>query len=171
MNIHQKLRLHTIGRWGMVNTTRPQSVAEHSLNVAVIAEELRERLNIEPEFKLHIRWYAVEHDMMEVLTGDIPSPTKMGQGLKWAPFVESLDKEEYNNIHSVSPLVRHVVKCADYMEAIYYLHMYGVGSHARQVIKWLETKLEAWILRAREKYPKYDWGISQELLEEIRERS
>jgi 5'-deoxynucleotidase YfbR-like HD superfamily hydrolase len=36
MNIHQKLRLYTINRWGMVEVSRHQSVAEHSYNVALI---------------------------------------------------------------------------------------------------------------------------------------
>ena len=85
MNIHQKLRLSNIPRWTMVNTTRQQSVAEHSYNVTLIAMELAKRMSVGEDyggidrFAIHkdIVLIAINHDLMEVLTGDIPAPTKM----------------------------------------------------------------------------------------------
>jgi 5'-deoxynucleotidase YfbR-like HD superfamily hydrolase len=76
MDIRTKLNLSYVPRWVIVPMTRPQSVAEHSWRVAAIAMELGERLSPTSLFSCSLVRLAVEHDMQEALTGDLPSSAK-----------------------------------------------------------------------------------------------
>jgi 5'-deoxynucleotidase len=68
-----------IGRWGLMHSTRPENIQEHSLRVAMIAHALavvRNRLfggSVSPE---RLAVLAMYHDASEVLTGDLPRPVK-----------------------------------------------------------------------------------------------
>ena len=72
-------RMKFIRRWGLMYSTYPENVQEHSLRVAQIAHALaviRNRLyggdlNAERAAVL-----ALYHDASEVLTGDLPTPVK-----------------------------------------------------------------------------------------------
>jgi 5'-deoxynucleotidase len=72
-------RMRFIGRWGLMHSTRPENIQEHSLRVAMIAHALgvvRNRLfagDVVPE-RVAVR--ALYHDAGEVLTGDLPRPVK-----------------------------------------------------------------------------------------------
>jgi 5'-deoxynucleotidase len=72
-------RMKFIKRWGLMHTTYPESVQEHSHRVAVIAHTLatiRNRLfggRVDPA---RIAVLALYHDAGEVLTGDLPAPVK-----------------------------------------------------------------------------------------------
>src|SRR5262245_27807040 len=68
-----------IRRWGLMHTTYPENIQEHSLRVAVVAHALaviRNRLfqgSIDAERTAVLALY---HDASEVLTGDLPAPVK-----------------------------------------------------------------------------------------------
>src|SRR5256885_2817972 len=68
-----------IRRWGLMHTTYPENIQEHSLRVAMIAHALaviRNRLfggMVNPERTAVLALY---HDAGEVLTGDLPGPVK-----------------------------------------------------------------------------------------------
>src|SRR5246127_1916024 len=68
-----------IKRWGLMHTTYPESIQEHSHRVAVIAHTLatiRNRLfggRVDPARAAVLALY---HDAGEVLTGDLPAPVK-----------------------------------------------------------------------------------------------
>lgn len=135
------MRLQYVTRWNTVPVSKPQSVAEHSWAVAVIAlrladvaEQNGERMVGEIDRgKLAIA--ALYHDAPEVFTGDISTPTKMY--LKRIPDVsEALDDlentagDEYIN----SKLWKggradDVLKLADLYESWLYLREYGVGNY------------------------------------------
>ena len=72
-------RMRFIGRWGLMHSTRPENIQEHSLRVAMIAHALgvvRNRLfagGVSPE---RLAVLAMYHDAGEVLTGDLPRPVK-----------------------------------------------------------------------------------------------
>src|SRR5690606_20843295 len=73
LHLTDALRASDVVRWQIVRVLKGQSVAEHSFNVALIALELADRLKVDRGEVLH---YAILHDLPEVLTGDIPTPTK-----------------------------------------------------------------------------------------------
>ena len=72
-------RMKFIHRWGLMRSTYPENIQEHSLRVALIAHALavtRNRLfggGAEPERAVLM---ALFHDVGEVLTGDLPTPVK-----------------------------------------------------------------------------------------------
>jgi 5'-deoxynucleotidase len=72
-------RMKFIRRWGLMHSTHPENIQEHSLRVALIAHALaviRNRFfggDVSPE---RVAVAALYHDASEVLTGDLPRPIK-----------------------------------------------------------------------------------------------
>ncbi|OCG02339.1 5'-deoxynucleotidase [Gilliamella sp. wkB112] len=72
-------RLKLINRWPLMRNVIIENVSEHSLQVAFVAHALaiikNKRFNgkVNPE---RIALLAMYHDASEVLTGDLPTPTK-----------------------------------------------------------------------------------------------
>ncbi|NDB71616.1 MAG: 5'-deoxynucleotidase, partial [Proteobacteria bacterium] len=73
-------RLRLIGRWGLMRSTVPENVAEHTYQVAILTHALatishdvfgRTDVPIDRAITL-----ALFHDATEVITGDIPTPVK-----------------------------------------------------------------------------------------------
>jgi 5'-deoxynucleotidase len=72
-------RMKFIRRWGLMHSTYPENIQEHSLRVALVAHALaiiRNRVcggSINPDRTAALALY---HDASEVLTGDLPTPVK-----------------------------------------------------------------------------------------------
>src|SRR6059036_657523 len=72
-------RMKFIRRWGLMHSTYPENIQEHSLRVAQIAHALAIIRNglfggdVDPERTVALALY---HDTSEVLTGDLPAPVK-----------------------------------------------------------------------------------------------
>lgn len=124
MRILDKLLLQEVSRYPICYVHRQQSVAEHSYNVLLIARYLVAEEN-EPAFMREVADYAIEHDMDEVTTGDIPSPFKRHLRNVCPEVVKYLDGEHY-----VPPEVKLIVKLADCLEAIYYMRHFGGSTYA-----------------------------------------
>src|SRR5215510_15447123 len=72
-------RMKFIRRWGLMHSTHPENVQEHSLRVALIAHALaltRNRLFGGTLDADRVAALALYHDASEVLTGDLPRPVK-----------------------------------------------------------------------------------------------
>ena len=72
-------RMKFIRRWGLMYSTYPENVQEHSLRVAQIAHALaviRNRLYGGQVNAERAAVLAIYNDASEVLTGDLPSPVK-----------------------------------------------------------------------------------------------
>lgn len=72
-------RMKFIRRWGLMHSTYPENIQEHSLRVATIAHALaviRNRLFHGRANPDRVATLALFHDMSEVLTGDLPTPVK-----------------------------------------------------------------------------------------------
>lgn len=72
-------RMRYISRWGLMRSTVPENIQEHSLDVAVIAHALVMIRNtyfngsLDPS---RAAMYGIFHDASEIFTGDMPTPVK-----------------------------------------------------------------------------------------------
>ena len=72
-------RMKYINRWGLMRNTINENIAEHSLEVAVIAHALAVIGNVRCGKELnaeHIAMLGMLHDTTEIITGDLPTPIK-----------------------------------------------------------------------------------------------
>lgn len=73
--------------------------------------------------------YALEHDLDEILTGDIPSPTKR----RASSLGLDLKRLEYKGQNTPNhPQVILIVKAADLIENLWFIREHGVGRHANE---------------------------------------
>jgi len=116
-------RLADVPRWTIVRTLRRQSVAEHSFNVALIADWLCDQINphYNPAFKYEVMRAALLHDRKEALSGDVASPAKKF-------FDDEALDEHYSDKHErdaemAQPEAMVIVKLADKIEACVFLQI------------------------------------------------
>lgn len=72
-------RMKYINRWGLMRNTINENIAEHSLEVAIIAHALAVIGNVRCGKELnaeHIAMLGMLHDTTEIITGDLPTPIK-----------------------------------------------------------------------------------------------
>ena len=87
-------RMKYINRWGLMRNTINENIAEHSLQVAIIAHGLavignkRFGRNLNAE---HIAMMGIMHDTTEIITGDLPTPIKY-----YAPEIRDAYKKVEN---------------------------------------------------------------------------
>jgi 5'-deoxynucleotidase len=140
------MRLYGVKRWNMVETTRAQSVAEHTFGVVTIAMHLAKVQNMSDKDTCSVIIAAQIHDLAECMTGDIPTPVK-----DRFPDIRKLEYDMTFSGHKFKRFnekVKAVVKQADMVEAFEYLRRFGVGEHAEVVKKELYADLCAMGLQA-----------------------
>jgi 5'-deoxynucleotidase len=89
-------RMKLIKRWSLMRNTAPENIAEHSLQVAVIAHALALISNtyFDDAFDAGaVTQLALFHDAGEVLIGDLPTPVK---------YFNPQIKEAYGQIEAVA---------------------------------------------------------------------
>jgi 5'-deoxynucleotidase len=72
-------RMKYINRWGLMRNTITENIAEHSLDVAIIAHSLATISNLYFNGKVdaeRVAVIAMFHDTTEIITGDMPTPIK-----------------------------------------------------------------------------------------------
>ena len=157
MKINNIMRAAWVKRWGIVRTMREQNIAEHSFTVAMISEELCKRVGWEFDEggSMHgirglevLRW-ALWHDMAEVFTGDIPTPTKLKLKESDPELLQKIEDEFAPDIAALrkntNRLWIEIVKVADYLEAIAFLEREGGNQEAEDVKTLLRKQLIEYI--------------------------
>ena len=89
-------RMKYINRWGLMRNTIHENIAEHSLDVSVIAHGLAVIRNTYFNGNVNTERVAVLalfHDVTEIITGDLPTPVKY-----FAPDI----KNAYKHVESVA---------------------------------------------------------------------
>lgn len=128
------MRVHAVKRWHMIDTTRVQTLAEHSANVALLAMLIAKTAPIE--------WFdtyavvaaaALVHDIPETFTGDIPSHTKRhlnSDGLRQLECdITPVTFFVSTNVHTKA-----LIKLCDIADGIRFIRLHGVdltATHAR----------------------------------------
>lgn len=125
--------LANIPRWSIIRTIRQQYVAEHSYYVAQYARRYAIVVgNYNPDydhkvFRLRCIEAAMDHDISEILTGDIAGPSKRymfneESKKSYHAWEDGMLKERFPwYVEETSPEVRMVVSVCDYLEAFCYL--------------------------------------------------
>lgn len=89
-------RMKYITRWGLMRNTLKENIAEHSLDVAIIAHALAIIGNVyfgKENDADHIAVLAMFHDATEIITGDMPTPIKY-----YAPEI----RDSYKKVEEVA---------------------------------------------------------------------
>jgi len=119
-----ELRAHLVPRWAVVKTSRTQSVAEHSYNVAVIARKICSILALDDRDVNEVIVEALLHDTDEVYTSDIPSPAKIHTVVDGESVCTEKDP---------------IVKLADYIEAFVFIR--DNNDDTPEVYRWVNYNL------------------------------
>ena len=164
LTVYEQLRACHVRRWHIVQTSREQTLAEHSFAVAVIAGSLAAAMRwnglLQESGKLKLLQWALAHDIIEVRTGDMPTPFKRdleavaGKGIveKAEDRVDADTMAAYRQVRGSD--IETIVKLADQIEAIFFLQDNGVGAHAKQVLDGLRAILSDMVNEAERQFPK-----------------
>lgn len=129
-----------VKRWSMLSTTADSTVASHSFNVAILAMAIhRKMMNTIPISIYELCYYAVLHDIEEVYTGDIPTPTKVK--MRELGF----DPNEMSDCPcpEVQPtgMIRDIIKIADLIDNWFWIKNNGTGGRSFAVANEVHGRL------------------------------
>ncbi len=142
----QAMRLSSIKRWGIIEMSREQSVAEHSYNVALIAGALacaifEDKCCIVNEV---VEW-ALVHDMPELVSGDIPTPVKRHLGAALYEMEEHMFPKLMERKNEASPAALATVKLADFVDAIQFAQRFCIDPRKDRILADMTLKMNAHI--------------------------
>lgn len=167
---HYRLTLPTIQRWVKIEMSRRQNVAEHSFNVLVLALSLFDFMQGATSHnsfdRMSLVEWAIDHDMDEIETGDIPAdfkravealaPGKVDQAIENAMAVKMPSyTARKRGVKDSYPY--DVVKIADKLEEILYNKKYGRDERAHAALVDALPLLRQRLLKAEKAHPRYDW--------------
>lgn len=127
MKINDILRASGVTRWHIVRTVRPQSLAEHTFDVTMIARAIAKIAGYDDA---EITKAALLHDLDEVVTGDFPTPTKeraRNAGWELNDLYKSVTGRELSDDESI------IIHLADKLADLHWLWLHALGPHANQV--------------------------------------
>ena len=157
-NLEVVMRLSAVKRWHMIDTTRTQTLAEHTANVSLLAwliAHTSPSILFDPASLLR---GAMVHDLAEAFLGDIPTHSK--------PLIgkAAIDSAEATVLPAVfkSPLVPgtpdyRLLKLCDLADGIRFIRLHGVDVTARHAQQGLEEQWAARLGEAREVWPDNVW--------------
>jgi hypothetical protein len=150
------MRLHAVKRWHMIDTTRQQTLAEHTANVALLAYYIAATA---PEMYFgpsHVSaCIALMHDLEETFTGDIMTHTK-----RRLTGIKELEQELLPKVFSLQVAPCHgtpaafMVKMCDLADGIRFIRLHGVDVTSRHAREGLEEQLHAKYNEACGTWPK-----------------
>jgi len=126
--IDRALDAQHVKRWSLVATTAESNVASHSFNVAVIAMAIRKKMFNTIHFTdAELCYHALLHDIDEVFTGDIPTPTKQAMRFQG---VEPNALFEGQEVTCPPDHLRAIIKLADLIDNWHFISQHGAGARA-----------------------------------------
>lgn len=155
MDIHNILRAQYIKRWTIVHTIHQQSVAEHTFNMTMIARAICKEAGIPDEMVIKA---CLEHDLDEIITGDIPTPAKKlaidkGIDLRFLHNGAKIRDMPYNEMA--------IVAMADLIEAAWFISENAVGRHP----KWVEDIIVESLEKQKRGLPRVIWDAVHKVID------
>ncbi|MAZ66365.1 MAG: metal-dependent phosphohydrolase [Kangiellaceae bacterium] len=146
LTLRDIIRSGHLTRWHSVRVQREQTLAEHHFMVTMIARAIARKVLKQhycTEWQLLLVDYTLNHDLAEVLTGDIPSNTKRRLEAMEPQAAEKLRELEESCWPVMKKLeaklqgtpLKAIVKLADLADAIIYLKQEGHSNHAVEISK------------------------------------
>lgn len=147
------MRFHAVKRWHMIDTTRTQTLAEHSANVALLAFYIAKEapgMFFGPSEAVAVA--GLIHDVPEVFMGDIPTVTK--------PHLNSIAVKNLEFMLTPPPFVERaddntklLVKLCDLADGIRFIRNHGVDVTARHAEAGLSQQFIAKLAHMRTIWP------------------
>lgn len=186
------LRLTEVKRWGIVATSREQTVAEHSYRVMMLATAIYDHMEggvpHNSDDRDAIITYSLMHDLHEVMSGDINSVFKRAMeavqpgvyqaALKGMAKHRIGPQEMLNQADRVEravkgSVVEAVVKIADLLEAVLFIFDYGSSSQrmaqiAVSIVEDIHKHVKA--CSVDHQLVRYDWARVQEFVGGVLDR-
>ncbi|MEE8608607.1 MAG: HD domain-containing protein [Nitrospiraceae bacterium] len=157
--LNDLLLLTYVPRWSIIPINRPESVAEHSFRVAVIAMEIAQRSNLET---YPVIYRALIHDGPEAATGDIPSPMK--RVLSDLRTAEGFACPWASARGPARDIFDHIVKVADLIDLQIYLRRHGESfGGLDRVIVWALDYMEEQYRAALDRLPSDMQKVAKEV--------
>lgn len=163
LTLNELMRCTSVTRWHIVRTLRQQSVAEHQWAVAIIAMDLVERLQylVADGAMMQIVSWALLHDSVEVITGDIPSPVS-AQLKPSIALLSELSSQRWTQLRQFARThdegaPEAIVKLADLIADWAFLDVEALGQHAHHVGLGLKDRIVSYAVDSQGKFPMLDW--------------
>jgi 5'-deoxynucleotidase YfbR-like HD superfamily hydrolase len=158
------LNLSHVPRWSVVPLLRPQSVAEHSFRVAVIAMELMDAAGIPLTVRLgEVLGWALIHDGPEAETGDIPYNIKKYMPNSILYQAESEMCPWYGKTTGESAAI---VKIADKIEEVTWLREWGNWNNPRTAAAF-NSAVEQIRMHVAKAVETYLWSRLPKVIDEL----
>lgn len=174
--IQDKMRSGHVKRWQIVRVGREQTIAEHMYRVYHIVAEICDRMGVDGERKDRaVRW-ALMHDLPEVITGDIATPTKqaMRQAIPGKDPLRNVElsldsdyRELYVHLKKHDAMALDIVKAADLIEAIDFLVTEAVGPRSVEVLADLRKRFIAFMQECQRVHPDFQWYHAMAIYSEL----
>ncbi len=153
LSLRDIVRSGHVVRWNSVKHGRPQYLAEHHYMVTMIARALARRIltteYYTPERQILLVDYCLNHDLPELIGGDLPSVSKRKLeamlGDK-ADVFKQFDYEIHPPLRALdrkmkdTPL-KEIAKLADWADAIVYIQQEGQGNYENKISRQLVDAL------------------------------
>lgn len=138
--IETVIRAQSVKRWHMVDTTRSQTLAEHSTNVALLVFLVcrSSPINYFDDSRV-AAVAALTHDLAEVFTGDVPTHTK-GWLMGLDELEDKLAAKEFKI--AVNHHTQALIKLCDLADGIRFIRVHGVGSTAKHAENGLTLRFD-----------------------------
>jgi 5'-deoxynucleotidase len=167
LSLEERLRTAHVHRWQIVRVAREQTLAEHLYLVRVISLAFAEAAGFSVAETCVAEQWALEHDVPEVRTGDLATPIKaaMREAIPHDDPVRRIELsisqkycDLYTEVKTKYPQVQLLVKLADLTEAVNFLNVEGMGTHADTVKRRLWKAFFDLISTAPKRFPDYTWA-------------
>lgn len=179
-DIEAVMRFGSVKRWHMLDTVRVQTLAEHSACVALLVYQIAKtapRMYFGPAENLVAP--ALMHDLPEVYTGDIPTPTK--PSLDGLVELEAKTLPDTYKLPGLPPSTIMLIKIVDLAESMRFIRLYGnrsaISKHAEdgvqaQFMKWItRASVEVWPIEVMTHVFGSAWFYAYETREYFSERA
>lgn len=165
-SIQEVMRLSNIKRWGIIEMLKQQSVAEHSFKVAMLSKAVAMEIPIERrphDFMHNIVFWAMVHDLPELVTGDLPASFKRHIKEEVAQAEAKMFPQMTTFKNHMSDLVKDIVKMCDYVEAIHFADRFCCDTRREEILKEMRGFMAEYVDKMEDRHSINFWKIVRKI--------